>query len=114
MDPLRPMPPIALDLEAVGKESRLLGHGGVSWSDEDVPLHERGVELRWLSDFVWTVRRDLNRALEEHESRARASNSLDWVPEPDPLPFRADQEMTPEFLVPNVIRPLSERLASPL
>jgi len=114
VDPARPIPSLTLDLQAIAKEPDLLSDSGLLWSDDDVPLHERGVELSWLSDFVWTVYRDWHRVLEKHESQTRASNYFDWVPEPGPLPFPPGQEMTPEFLVRDVIRPLSRGPVSPL
>jgi hypothetical protein len=45
--------------------------------------------------------------VERHDSQARASTYSNTVPWPDPLPFPPDQRMSPAFLVPNVIRPLT-------
>jgi hypothetical protein len=72
------------------------------------------VHLKWLNDFFWAVYRSWHDLLEQRESQRRASIYYDRVPWPSPLPFPTDQEMTPEFLVPNVIRPLTKVIAGPL
>ena len=70
--------------------------------------------MKWLNDFVWEVHREWREVLERHEQQRRANVWFDHVPSPSPLPFPADQEMTSEFLVPNVIRPMTKALAAPL
>jgi hypothetical protein len=93
----------ALNLDTIAKKSGLRDESDVSWRDGDVPLHERGVQLEWLNNFVWEVYRSWQNIIEQHESQRRASIYFDNVPCPSPLPFPADQEMTSTFLVPNVI-----------
>lgn len=103
-----------LNLDNIAKKSGLRDESDVSWSDDHVPLHQRGVQVKWLNDFVWEVYREWHEVMEQHESQRRASVWFDHVPEPDPLPFPVDQEMTSAFLVPNVIQPMTKLLAAPL
>jgi hypothetical protein len=103
-----------LNLDNIAKKSGLRDESDVSWSDDHVPLHTRGVQVEWLNDFVWAVYREWHEVMERHESQRRASVYFDHVPEPSPLPFPVGQEMTSAFLVPNVIRPMTKLLAAPL
>jgi len=103
-----------LDLNAIAKESSLRDECDVSWNYDDVPLHQRGVQVKWLRDFAFAVHRDWHRVMELHESQRRASVSFDHVPDPGPLPFPADQDMTSAFLVHNVIQPMTKVATAPL
>ncbi len=105
---------LMLNLDTIAKKSGLREEGDISWRDGDVPLHERGVHLEWLNDFVWNVSRDWQDILEQHEYHRKANIYFDNVPEPSPLPFPAGQEMTSAFLVANVIQPMTEVFAGPL
>jgi hypothetical protein len=105
---------LKLNLDAIAKKSGLRDEGDVSWGEKDVPLHERGVHVKWLNDFVWVVYREWQELMEQHERQRKASVYFDYVPEPDPLPFPVSQEMTSAFLVTNVIRPITQGRAAPL
>ncbi len=104
----------ALDLDSLARTTGLCTGSVVSWRDAHVPLHERGVSLGWLYDFVRSVDRSWQDVVRNHERASRASFHFDHVPEPDPLPFAETVEMTPAFLVPNVIRPLTAIIKGPL
>jgi hypothetical protein len=102
-----------LDLDAIANKTGLLTESELTWRDEDIPLHKRGVSLGWLIDFLKEVDRNWQAVVEQHEREKRASYWFD-VPEPDPLPFCANVEMTPLFVVNHVIRPITQVLAGPL
>jgi hypothetical protein len=106
--------PFTLDLDAIAQQAGLLAASGVTWSDADTPLHERGVSVTWLNDFVRTVDRAWGDVVRRHQRQQSYSNVSTNVPWPDPLPFPADQEMTPAFIVPNVICPLTASIEAPL
>jgi hypothetical protein len=108
------MSPFTLDLEAIAKDAGLLAASGTTWSDADTPLHERGVSVAWLNEFARVVDRNWGVVVRHHQSQQSYSNVSTNVPWPDPLPFPADQEMTPAFIVPNVIKPLTAIIAGPL
>ena len=105
-----------LNLDTIAKKSGLHDESDVSWSDDDVPLHERGVQVEWLNDFIWAAKRELREIVEQHQRQQHASMYPHYVevPWPSPLPFPVDQEMTSAFIVPNVIRQMTKVLAAPL
>jgi hypothetical protein len=103
-----------LDFEAIANASRLHDDSSVKWSDSEVPLHQRGVRLEWVIDFLKEVDRSWREVVSRHEEQQRASNYVDSVPWPDPLPVRPSQEMTPEFLVEYAVRPMTALSRAPL
>lgn len=107
---------LMLNLNTIANKSELRNESDVSWSDDDIPLHERGVHIEWLNEFVWEVYRNWQDVIDQHKSQERASfhHYSGNVPWPNPLPYPMDQEITSEFLVPNVIQPMTKELAAPL
>jgi hypothetical protein len=102
-----------LDLESIAQKTGLITEDKLSWSDDEIPLHKRGVSVSWLIDFVHEVDRAWQDVVKQHESDQLASIRYDG-PWPAPLPFSADLGMTAEFLVPNVIRPMTLARGAPL
>lgn len=102
-----------LDLGAIAEEIGLIPEDKLSWSDNDVPLHKRGVSCSWLIKFVHRVDDAWQAVVKRHERDTLASYRYDG-PSPDPLPFHPGLEVTPEFLVEYVIKPMTQALAAPL
>ncbi len=103
-----------IDLEAIASDSGLEDPNEVCWSDTIVLLHERGVDLYWLLNFVRAVNDQLRSMEREYLEQERASLIVDNIPAPEPLPFAFNEEITPRFLVQNLIVPLTKVFAGPL
>ena len=100
-----------IDLEAIASDSGLEDPNEVCWSDTIVLLHERGVDLYWLLNFVRAVNDQLRSMEREYLEQERASLIVDNIPAPEPLPFAFNEEITPRFLVQNLIVPLTKVFA---
>ena len=103
-----------MDINAIAEKSGLLPEGECSWEENDVPLRDRGVSLKWLYEFSRAVESHLNDLWKQFDYQDRAARYFDNVPEPVSPEFPRDQAITPVFLVPNVILPLTRKLKSPL
>ena len=106
--------PALLDFEAIARDARLLSDADIRLSDKQTPIHERGIRLDWLIDFVKAVERGWQEVLSRRDSQRRASMNYDTVPWPDPLPVSDQQEMTAEFVVEYAVRPLTAESRAPL
>jgi len=103
-----------LDFEAIARDAHLLSDADIRLSDKQTPIHERGIRLDWLIDFVKAVERGWQEVLSRRDSQRRASMIYDTVPWPDPLPVSDQQEMTAEFVVEYAVRPLTAESRAPL
>src|SRR5262245_33928822 len=110
IQPICPM--FNLDLDNIAVSSGLRPES-VSWRDDDVPLHARGISIEWLGRFAEAVKSEWDGVKQRHEFQRRATVYSD-MPEPGPLPFPEDQEITSAFLVRNIIQPMTTSLAAPL
>jgi len=102
-----------MDINAIAEKTGLLPEEDCSWVENDVPLSDRGVRVDWLYDFLRKVDRHLQDEWERFDNQARATLYFDYVPEPATPQFIRDQEITPAFLIPNLILPLTRKLKSP-
>jgi hypothetical protein len=107
----------------------LLDGGSVSWREADVPLHERGVRLGWLVNFVRSLHWEVNEprrqrhqeqlaAAEQAEYQRRAALYGPWDNIPEPEPVHVDEldvfELTTRELVAKHIVPITSAAAAPL
>jgi hypothetical protein len=102
-----------LDLDSIAQKTGLIAEDKLSWNDNDIPLHKRGVSVSWLIDFVHEVDRAWQDVVKQHERDRKASLYFD-APWPDPLPFAPDLRMSAVFLVNYVIRPMTRVVGAPL
>jgi hypothetical protein len=103
-----------MDINAIAEKSGLLAEGVCSWDEHDVALRDRGVSLKWLYNFARAVESYVNDLWKQFDFQDRANRYFDNVPEPVSPEFPRDQAITPAFLVPNVILPLTGKLNCPL
>ena len=103
-----------MDINTIAKKVGLLPEEDCSWAEDNVPLCKRGVKLAWLYQFVEQVDKHLEDEWIQYEYQAKAATYFDYVPEPDRPQFPRYQILNPLFLVPNLIKPLTIKLKSPL
>lgn len=103
----------------------LLDKSACAWNESDVPLHQRGVRLKWLQDFVHSIYKpyyDIYLSQIAAQERAEAQRKAhllgvwDNIPWPEPVtivPLSSYELTTQEFVDRHVV-PLTHSLRAPL
>ena len=84
----------------------------VNWSDNSIPIHERGIRGDWLLKVLNSVRDLRVEICERHDSQSRAALHFDHVPEPD-FP-RLDGTLTSNVFVRDHVIPWTADIEAPL
>lgn len=99
-----------------------------TWNEKDVPLHERGVSLDWLINYVKSIydshneptRKDYFEKIqqyEQYENQKKAANWFSHVPEPEYQPYPTEPklfEITTRQFVSDYVIPQTESIKAPL
>jgi hypothetical protein len=106
-------------LTNIAREVAAADPRGVSWSDDQVPLEQRGVRLKWIIEFFREAEAELQTVVDGYE-RQRSMSYIGDIPEPDSLPFpwaaksTHHSAVTGEFAVEHLIKPLTAVCTAPL
>lgn len=102
-----------LNLDAIATKTGLSSADQLGGHNGNMPIENRGVSLNWLINFLKEVDRSRHVIVEDYQRRKYRWWWRD-EPEPDPLPFNENVEMTPHFVVSHVIRPMTQAYSGPL
>jgi hypothetical protein len=105
-----------MDINWIAKENGLLSED-ISWNDNTVPLSDCGVRYEWIQNFLQGIQNYIDKSWEFYDSHSKAYEYLnfsDLIREPIEPKIPRDEDITPEFIVPNFIKPLTIKSKSPL
>ena len=108
-----------MDINSIAEETGLLSED-LAWNDNTVPLQKRGVEIGWIIEFFHNIDKYIQRQWDAYYSNSEGYRRLLYygdLPDnatPPTKPFLELQEITPAFVVPNFIKPLTMKSKSPL
>ena len=105
-----------MDINLIAEETGLLSED-LSWNDNNVPLQKRGVEIDWIIEFFHKIDKDMRSEWDLYYSSYKGYyERLVDLPKgarPPTEPILELQQITPAFVVPNFIKPLTMKSKSP-
>ena len=99
-----------------------------AWNEKDIPVHERGVSLNWLINYVKSIYDSHNEPIrkgyfekikqyEQYEYQKKAANHFSHVPDPEYQPYPSEPklfEITTRQFVSRYVVPQTKPIKAPL